>query len=149
MQYHYSNKQIATDQKMAGPASPGDNGPSYAPPKVPEGWIAQWDANEKKFYFVNRYSGVSQWEVPTEPAPIGRNTPSNNNNEHPYGQPQVITHPDGTQTVKHPDGTMEPVLPPGVEGPAGTRGIDGPTGDRGLGVSHLLLSSSRLCVAIG
>jgi hypothetical protein len=123
---------------MAGPASPGDGGPSYAPPKVPEGWIAQWDASGGKYYYVNRYTGVSQWEIPTEPAPIGSSTPSNNNNDHPYGhpgQPQVITHPDGTQTVKHPDGTMEPVLPPGIDGPAGSRGMDGPTGDRGLGVS--------------
>lgn len=120
---------------MAGPASPGGSGPTFGPPNMPPGWIAQWDANSKKYYFVQLSTGVSQWETPTDAAPVGGGTPAHAV-EHPYGtpggQPQVITHPDGTQTVKHPDGTMEPILPPGADG---TRGVDGPTGDRGIGVS--------------
>lgn len=114
---------------MAGPTSPAAEGPSFAPPPLPAGWIAQWDGNSKKYYYVQLSTGVSQWETPTEPAQTG-NTPSQQS-EHPYGtpQPELITHPDGSQTVRHADGTMEPILP------EGTRGVDGPAGERGLGVS--------------
>ncbi|ROW00630.1 hypothetical protein VSDG_03264 [Cytospora chrysosperma] len=118
---------------MSGPGSPGQEGPTFAPPQLPWGWIAQWDANSKKYYFVQLSTGVSQWEVPTDAAPIG-GTPASAV-EHPYGvpgQPQLITHPDGTQTVKHPDGTMEPVMPDEAGNARGIAG-DGPTGDRGLG----------------
>ena len=120
---------------MAGPASPGSEGPTFAPPQLPPGWIAQWDGTSKKYYYVQLSTGVSQWDTPTEAAPVG-GTPGQNV-EHPYGvpgggagQPQLITHPDGTQTVKHADGTMEPVMPGGD----GTRGVDGPNGERGFGV---------------
>lgn len=115
---------------MAGPASPGTEGPTFEPPQLPPGWIAQWDGASKKYYYVSISSGVSQWETPTDAAPGG--TPAQGP-EHPYGvpgqQPELITHPDGTQTVKHSDGRMEPLLPDG------TTGVEGPAGDRGLGVS--------------
>ncbi|KAI7783230.1 WW domain-containing protein [Diaporthe eres] len=119
---------------MSGPGSPGQEGPTFAPPHLPAGWIAQWDANSKKYYYVQLSTGVSQWDVPTDAAPVGGGTPASTN-EHPYGVPgqrQLITHPDGTQTVKHPDGSLEPVMPNEA---GGTRGIDsdGPAGDRGLG----------------
>ena len=117
---------------MAGPGSPSnEGGPSYAPPPLPAGWIAQWDGASKKYYFVQLSTGVSQWEIPTEAAPTGV-TPSPNV-DHPYGTPplaEIITHPDGSQTRRHPDGTMEPVMPTD-----GSRGIGGGDGDRGLGVS--------------
>lgn len=121
---------------MSGPGSPGGEGPTQAPPHLPPGWIAQWDSNSKKYYYVQLSTGVSQWDVPTDAAPIG-GTPAANV-EHPYGvpsgQPELITHPDGTQTVKHADGRMEPVMP---DESGNTRGIgsDGQAGDRGLGVS--------------
>jgi hypothetical protein len=120
---------------MAGPTSPSAEGPTYAPPDLPTGWIAQWDGASKKYYFVQLATGVSQWEIPTHAVQTG-NTPGQHV-EHPYGtpQPQLITHPDGSQTVKHADGTMEPIMPDG------TRGADGPTGDRGgLGVSVIEIS---------
>jgi len=113
---------------MAGPASPNE-GPTFEPPHLPPGWIAQWDGASKKYYFVQLSTGVSQWEVPTDAAPGG--TPAQQS-EHPYGVPgprEVITHPDGTQTLKHPDGRMEPILPPDS-----SRGIDGQMSDRGFGV---------------
>lgn len=121
---------------MSGPGSPGQEGPTFAPPHLPPGWIAQWDANSRKYYYVQLSTGVSQWDVPTDAAPVGGGTPASQT-EHPYGVPgqrQLITHPDGTQTVKHPDGSLEPVMPNEA---GGTRGIDsdGPNGDRGLGVS--------------
>ena len=63
--------------------------------------------------------------------------------DHPYGAPhhvgvpgqggtgpEVITHPDGSQTVRHADGTMEPIMPDGTRA-----GSTGPNGERGLGVS--------------
>lgn len=117
---------------MTGPTSPGTEGPTFAPPSLPAGWIAQWDSASRKYYYVQLSTGVSQWELPTE-AVLG--TPAQQA-EHPYGtppQPQIITHPDGSQTVKHADGTMEPVMPDG------SRGGDGPSGNRGIGVS------SRAC----
>jgi hypothetical protein len=116
---------------MAGPTSPGSEGPTFAPPPLPAGWIAQWDGGSKKYYYVQLSTGVSQWDTPTDAAPVG-GTPAQAV-EHPFGgppgQPQLITHPDGTQTVRHADGTMEPVLPDD-----GSRGLEGSTGDRGLGV---------------
>lgn len=120
---------------MPGPGSPSSEGPTYAPPSLPPGWIAQWDGSSRCYYYVQLSTGQSQWAVPTEPAPGG--TPAGAS-DHPYGgppgsQPEVITHQDGSQTVKHADGTMEPVMPTD-----GSRGFgDGPTGQRGggLGVS--------------
>jgi hypothetical protein len=116
---------------MAGPASPSTEGPTYEPPQLPPGWIAQWDGTSKKYYFVSISTGVSQWDVPTQAAPGG--TPAQAQ-EHPYGvpgQPEIITHPDGTQTVRYADGRMEPVMPPGQS----TRGVGGESTDRGIGVS--------------
>ncbi|RYP54095.1 hypothetical protein DL768_001097 [Monosporascus sp. mg162] len=112
---------------MPGPASPND-GPTFAPPQLPSGWIAQWDGNSKKYYFVQLSTGVSQWDIPTQAAPGG--TPAQAA-EHPYGVPgqqELITHPDGTQTVKYADGRMEPILPEDA-----SRAVNGPTGDRGFG----------------
>lgn len=53
---------------MSTPAQDG-HGPSFAPPQLPPGWIAQWDAASGKYYFVQLATGQSQWEVPTEAAP--------------------------------------------------------------------------------
>lgn len=116
---------------MTGPASPQAEGPTFAPPPLPAGWIAQWDGTSKKYYYVQLSTGVSQWDVPTEPAKTG-NTPAPQA-EHAFGTPkppELITHPDGSQTVRHPDGTMEPIMPDG------SRGVDGPSGERGLGVCY-------------
>ena len=114
---------------MTGTASPGNEGPSFGPPQLPAGWIAQWDGASRKYYYVQLSTGVSQWDVPTEAAKTG-NTPGQAI-EHPYGtpQPELITHPDGSQTVKHADGTMEPIMADG------SRGVEGPNGERGIGVS--------------
>lgn len=124
---------------MAGPGSPGSDGPTFAPPPLPAGWIAQWDAASKRYYFVQLSTGKSQWETPTEAAPTGVATPGAGT-DHPYGAPgrtadgaEIIVHPDGSQTAKYPDGRMEPVHPR-EDGSTGTRGMEGPSGDRGLGV---------------
>jgi hypothetical protein len=99
--------------------SPGQEGPSYAPPPLPEGWIAQWDGMSRKYYFVQLSTGASQWETPTHAAPTGptpQATPQGGL-EHPYGTPgqqaqqnlDIINNPDGSQSIRHPDGTVEPV----------------------------------------
>lgn len=107
---------------------PGQEGPSYGPPSLPEGWIAQWDGVSKKYYFVQLSTGVSQWDTPTKPAPTG-GTPSATPQgaEHPYGMPaeqaqdlDIVTNADGSQSIRHPDGTLEPY-----------------TGERGIGVCLL------------
>ncbi|KAI9742449.1 MAG: hypothetical protein M1818_003983 [Claussenomyces sp. TS43310] len=50
-------------------SSPAQEGPSFAPPPLPAGWIAQWDGVGRKYYFVQLSTGTSQWETPTEAAP--------------------------------------------------------------------------------
>ncbi|KAH9212380.1 hypothetical protein DL95DRAFT_177724 [Leptodontidium sp. 2 PMI_412] len=36
------------------------------PPKVPEGWKAQWNDQYNEWFYVNIYTKKSQWEKPTE-----------------------------------------------------------------------------------
>lgn len=111
--------------------SPGQEGPSYEPPpNLPEGWIPQWDAVSKKYYYVQLSTGASQWETPTKPAPTGptpQATPQQGL-EHPYGHPGsgssqqledgsvIVGSADGSQSLRRPDGSVEPL-----------------TGDRSLG----------------
>ncbi|KAI1187862.1 hypothetical protein F5B17DRAFT_300291 [Nemania serpens] len=38
------------------------------PPKVPEGWIARWNAQYSEWFYVNTFTKKSQWEKPTAPA---------------------------------------------------------------------------------
>lgn len=38
------------------------------PPALPDGWVALWDEEYKRYYFANKVTGVTQWEVPTSPA---------------------------------------------------------------------------------
>merc|ERR1711881_678055 len=37
------------------------------PPKVPEGWKAQWNEQYSEWFYVNIYTKKSQWDKPTEP----------------------------------------------------------------------------------
>jgi hypothetical protein len=105
---------------------PGQEGPSYAPPPLPEGWIAQWDGISRKYYFVQLSTGASQWETPTHAAPTGptpQATPQGI--EHPYGTPgqqdgEIVDNQDGTRSIRYADGRVEPL---------------GQDGERSLGVS--------------
>ncbi|KAI8379767.1 uncharacterized protein BYT42DRAFT_569950 [Radiomyces spectabilis] len=36
----------------------------YPPPPVPEGWVAVWDPNSQRYYFIEQASGRTQWEPP-------------------------------------------------------------------------------------
>ncbi|KAJ5493412.1 hypothetical protein N7539_002158 [Penicillium diatomitis] len=42
-------------------------GPSSPPPRLPEGWLPQWEGVGRQWYYVQRATGKSQWEIPTEP----------------------------------------------------------------------------------
>ncbi|KAL8893429.1 MAG: hypothetical protein Q9192_005278 [Flavoplaca navasiana] len=54
---------------MTGSATPTtQEGPSEAPPQLPEGWLAQWEGQSRKYYYVQRATGHSQWDIPTQPA---------------------------------------------------------------------------------
>ncbi|KAL9585177.1 MAG: hypothetical protein Q9203_004367, partial [Teloschistes exilis] len=54
---------------MAGPTTPStQEGPSESPPQLPEGWLAQWEGQSRKYYYVQRATGHSQWDIPTQPA---------------------------------------------------------------------------------
>ncbi|OBW64418.1 MAG: Uncharacterized protein AUREO_055190 [Aureobasidium pullulans] len=103
------------------PDSEPEAGPDRAPPNLPIGWIAQWDGNSRKYYFVQISTGVSTWEVPTEAAPTvpsPGNTPAQHQN--PFPAPQDAQ----AQT---------------------TRGVDGQEGERGLGgmAMNMLLNSNK------
>ncbi|KAL2004816.1 hypothetical protein VTN00DRAFT_3089 [Thermoascus crustaceus] len=52
---------------MPNDAPPDSAGPSSPPPPLPEGWLAQWEGISRKWYYVQRATGKSQWELPTEP----------------------------------------------------------------------------------
>ncbi|RDW83135.1 hypothetical protein BP5796_04626 [Coleophoma crateriformis] len=96
--------------------SPGQEGPSFGPPQVPQGWIAQWDGVSRKYYFVQLATGESTWETPTQPAPAGptpQATPQGV--DHPHGLPEegheggtLISNADGSQSIRYPDGRIEP-----------------------------------------
>ncbi|KAI5819065.1 hypothetical protein BZA77DRAFT_305618 [Pyronema omphalodes] len=49
--------------------------PGPPPPRVPEGWLAQWDSNYKQFYYVNLATGKSQWEPPVDTSTKPGQTP--------------------------------------------------------------------------
>ncbi|KAJ5357710.1 hypothetical protein N7541_004868 [Penicillium brevicompactum] len=50
------------------PEAPADTaGPSSPPPQLPEGWLPQWEGVRRQWYYVQRTTGKSQWEIPTEP----------------------------------------------------------------------------------
>ncbi|KAJ5925617.1 hypothetical protein N7454_008256 [Penicillium verhagenii] len=54
--------------------APADTaGPSSPPPRMPEGWLPQWEGVQRKWYYVQRATGKSQWDIPTEPVVL---TPS-------------------------------------------------------------------------
>lgn len=50
--------------------------------------LAQWESQLRKYYYVQRATGVSQWEIPTQPAhavPTPDPTPQQSTN--PFQQP--------------------------------------------------------------
>ncbi|KAF3386853.1 hypothetical protein F1880_001270 [Penicillium rolfsii] len=58
---------------MAQDAPADTAGPSSPPPRLPDGWLPQWEGVQRQWYYVQRATGKSQWDVPTEPVVL---TPS-------------------------------------------------------------------------
>lgn len=41
-----------------------------AAPSVPAGWVAQWNQQYQRWFYVDQASGRSQWEHPAPPPPV-------------------------------------------------------------------------------
>jgi len=71
-------RRIVTDERRIVPTKdeplPYDEAPPLPEEAPPEddGWDCMWDANASRWYFLNRFTGMSQWENPRVPetAPI-------------------------------------------------------------------------------
>lgn len=59
-----------------------------APPPMPPGWVAQFDQNSQKWYYIDQATGRSQWEPPAHaPPPQGPYAPPPSGPPGaPYGQ---------------------------------------------------------------
>lgn len=38
------------------------------PPQLPDGWVAIWDDEYQRYYYANKVTKTTQWELPTTPA---------------------------------------------------------------------------------
>ncbi|KAL1848088.1 hypothetical protein Plec18167_008785 [Paecilomyces lecythidis] len=74
-------------------------GPSSPPPPLPDGWLAQWEGVERKWYFVQRATGKAQWEIPTEPVILTPSTTPTSTgtgpSRAPSSRPQTNSPPTG------------------------------------------------------
>ncbi|KAJ5390883.1 uncharacterized protein N7496_001951 [Penicillium cataractarum] len=59
---------------MAQDAPADTAGPSSPPPRLPEGWLPQWEGVQRQWYYVQRATGKSQWDIPTEPVVLSPST---------------------------------------------------------------------------
>ncbi|KAJ5963914.1 uncharacterized protein N7479_003790 [Penicillium vulpinum] len=79
------------------PEAPADTaGPSSPPPQLPEGWLAQWEGVRRKWYYVQRTTGKSQWEIPTEPIVLTPSTTPTPSGAGPSQEP--TSHPTSNST---------------------------------------------------
>jgi hypothetical protein len=97
--------------------------------------LAQWEGQSRKYYYVQRATGHSQWDIPTQPA---LSVPT------PDPTPQPVTDP--FQRPPMPGNSMS-----GTENGGGARGFDGAGeqyegADRGfLSVCQPLQSLQKRC----
>ncbi|KAJ5824978.1 WW/Rsp5/WWP [Penicillium robsamsonii] len=78
------------------PEAPADTaGPSSPPPQLPEGWLPQWEGVRRKWYYVQRTTGKSQWEIPTEPIVL---TPSTTPTPGAGPSQEPALHPTSSST---------------------------------------------------
>lgn len=94
---------------MTRPPTPtNQEGPDRGPPTLPEGWyvslaaipkstyliahrLAQWEGQSRKYYYVQRATGYSQWEVPTQPAlSVPTPDPTPQQYTDPFQQPPAV-----------------------------------------------------------
>lgn len=92
---------------MAQDAPQDSAGPSSPPPQLPDGWsvfflssrrdtltylrLAQWEGVSRKWYFVQRATGKSQWEIPTEPVILTPSTTPGSIGAGPTQAPRVVS----------------------------------------------------------
>lgn len=58
---------VNDDATAAAPPLPSEAPPSSSSKEPNDGWSAQWDATNQRWYFYNEYTGVSQWDNPRVP----------------------------------------------------------------------------------
>ncbi|KAL8858804.1 MAG: hypothetical protein Q9178_004721 [Gyalolechia marmorata] len=51
-------------QHQSHSAPPPSHGTSTSLPPLPQGWIAQWDQNSQRYYYLEPATGRTQWELP-------------------------------------------------------------------------------------
>lgn len=61
------------------------------PPALPEGWVAIWDEEYSRYYYANKVTKTTQWEVPTTPATTPKVPPPS------YGHHEQNTSPVATR----------------------------------------------------
>ncbi|EED21655.1 early nodulin 75 precursor, putative [Talaromyces stipitatus ATCC 10500] len=74
-------------------------GPSSPPPPLPEGWLAQWEGVSRKWYYVQRATGKSQWDIPTEPVILTPSTTPGSIGNGPTQAPRVGSQSLSPQTL--------------------------------------------------
>ncbi|KAK7678255.1 hypothetical protein QCA50_018726 [Cerrena zonata] len=109
------------------------------PPKLPEGWIAQWDEEYNCYFYVNTQTGQSQWEVPTEA--VGANATGDSGssaefyNSSPQSQQQYVPPQEAKQGEGSGDrGLVGSLLSAGMSS-GGGGGYGGGYGGSGGGLS--------------
>lgn len=60
---HHDRAYDPHSQSQYGAPPPGGPPPTSAPP-LPPGWIAQWDANSNRYYYLEQATGRTQWDIP-------------------------------------------------------------------------------------
>ncbi|KAL8974849.1 MAG: hypothetical protein Q9197_000928 [Variospora fuerteventurae] len=79
---NYQQAPFGSQPPGAQPFSPPN--PTGGPP-LPPGWIAQWDANSQRYYFLEQATGRTQWEPPHQIVGSHSGPP-------PFGAPLMGSH---------------------------------------------------------
>lgn len=62
--------------------------------------LAQWESRHQRWYYVQRATGESQWEVPTEPfIPTPTSTPHSMASPGPYEAPRASLPPSDAEAI--------------------------------------------------
>ncbi|KAL8923100.1 MAG: hypothetical protein Q9208_004784 [Pyrenodesmia sp. 3 TL-2023] len=55
---------FASQQPSYGAPPASHPNPTGGPPSLPPGWVAQWDPNSQRYYFLEQATGRTQWDPP-------------------------------------------------------------------------------------
>jgi len=70
-QYPPYGQQPGPQYAHSPPPPPSGYGQPQPGPQLPPGWIAQWDANSQRWYYLEQATGRTQWELPSWNGPLG------------------------------------------------------------------------------